>query len=91
LQGDAIPLGSRIIAVCDAFDAMTSRRPYQDVMETATALKELRATAGTQFDPRVVDALCEEVEAWLMGAHQDSQLGPPASVPVSASLTATLK
>ena len=91
LAGDAIPLGSRIIAVCDAFDAMTSQRPYQSVMETATALKELRASAGTQFDPRVVEALCEEVEAWLMGSHEDSQLGAPASVPVSASLTAALK
>ena len=91
LAGEAIPLGSRIISVCDAFDAMTSQRPYQGVMETATALKELRASAGTQFDPRVVDALCEEIEARLMGAHQDSELGPPASLPVAASLTASLK
>ncbi len=91
LAGEAIPLGSRIISVCDAFDAMTSQRPYQGVMETATALKELRAGAGTQFDPRVVDALCEEIEARLMGAHQDSELGPPASLPVAASLTASLK
>jgi diguanylate cyclase (GGDEF)-like protein len=91
LAADAIPLGSRIIAVCDAFDAMTSQRPYQGLMETASALKELRAGAGSQFDPRVVDALCEEIEAHLMGAHQDSELGPPASVAVGDSLTAALK
>jgi len=48
LAGDDIPLGARIITVCDAFHAMTSQRPYQGVMETATALKELRAGSGSQ-------------------------------------------
>jgi diguanylate cyclase (GGDEF)-like protein len=91
LAGEAIPLGSRIIAVCDAFDAMTSQRPYQSVMETATALKELRASAGTQFDPRVVGALCDEVEAHLMGAHVDSALGAPGSVAVGATLSTALE
>jgi two-component system, cell cycle response regulator len=56
LAGDAIPLGSRIIAVCDAFDAMTSDRPYRDRMTEHEALDELRRCAGVQFDPRVVEA-----------------------------------
>ena len=46
LAGEAIPLGSRIISVCDAFDAMTSQRPYQGVMETATALRSCARAAA---------------------------------------------
>jgi len=60
LRGEEIPLGSRIIFVCDAFDAMTSQRPYQSQRSTAEALAELRRCAGTQFDPDVVEAFCEE-------------------------------
>jgi diguanylate cyclase (GGDEF)-like protein len=53
-----IPLGARVIAVCDAFDAMRSSRPYRAPMSVEGALAELRRCAGTQFDPTVVDALC---------------------------------
>ena len=56
LAAEEIPLGSRIISVCDAFDAMTSARPYRDAIEAAAALAELRRCAGTQFDRRVVNA-----------------------------------
>jgi diguanylate cyclase (GGDEF)-like protein len=56
LAGDEIPLGARIIAVCDAFDAMTSDRAYRSAMPNADALEELRTCAGSQFDARVVDA-----------------------------------
>jgi HD-GYP domain-containing protein (c-di-GMP phosphodiesterase class II) len=56
LRGDAIPLGASIIAVCDAFDAMVSERPYRSAMAVGAALDELHNCAGTQFDPRVVDA-----------------------------------
>ncbi len=55
LQADAIPLGSRIVAVCDAFDAMTSGRPYSAARTPGEALDELRRCAGTQFDPAVVE------------------------------------
>ena len=58
LGGEAIPLGARIVAVADAFDAMTSDRPYRAAVSHAEALAELRRCAGTQFDPAVVDAFC---------------------------------
>lgn len=61
LQGVQIPLGSRIIAVCDAFDAMTSNRSYRSAGTIEAAIAELRRCAGSQFDPRVVGALCEGV------------------------------
>jgi HD-GYP domain-containing protein (c-di-GMP phosphodiesterase class II) len=52
----AIPLAARIVAVCDAYDAMITERPYQRAMGAASALQELRRCAGTQFDPDVVEA-----------------------------------
>ncbi|MGI8749815.1 MAG: HD-GYP domain-containing protein [Thermoleophilaceae bacterium] len=58
LTGTEIPLGSRIVAVADAFDAMTSDRPYSPPRTPERALRELRDCAGTQFDPVVVDAFC---------------------------------
>jgi HD-GYP domain-containing protein (c-di-GMP phosphodiesterase class II) len=56
LAGQEIPLGSRVIAVADAFDAMTSDRPYRNGMSTQVAIEEVRRGSGTQFDPRVVSA-----------------------------------
>jgi diguanylate cyclase (GGDEF)-like protein len=56
LAGDEIPLAARIVFVCDAFDAMTSDRSYRAPMTHGLALAELRACAGTQFDPAVVEA-----------------------------------
>ena len=56
LRGEEIPIEARIMAVADAFDAMTSSRPYRKPMPEEEALAELRAAAGSQFDPRVVAA-----------------------------------
>ena len=56
LAGDAIPLGARVIAVCDAFDAMISNRSYSSASTIDDALAELDRCAGTQFDPAIVDA-----------------------------------
>jgi two-component system cell cycle response regulator len=56
LAGADIPLGSRIISVCDAFDAMTSHRPYAVALVPEDALRELFRCAGTQFDAEVVEA-----------------------------------
>jgi diguanylate cyclase (GGDEF)-like protein len=58
LAGENIPLGSRIIAVCDAYHAMTSDRVYRPGISTDAALDELKRHAGTQFDATVVDAFC---------------------------------
>jgi two-component system cell cycle response regulator len=58
LAGSEIPLAARIIAVCDAYSAMTSDRPYRRALAQADAIAELRACAGTQFDPSVVEAFC---------------------------------
>ena len=58
IAGDEIPLGARIVSVCDAYDAMTSERPYQRSLTPVDALEELRRCAGTQFDPAVVEAFC---------------------------------
>jgi diguanylate cyclase (GGDEF)-like protein len=61
LRLDEIPISARIIAVVDAFDAMTHDRPYRRAMPVADAVAELRRNAGTQFEPRVVDALAVAV------------------------------
>jgi diguanylate cyclase (GGDEF)-like protein len=61
LSGARIPLEARIIAVADAFAAMTSERPYRMPVATAEALAELQRCAGTQFDPAVVSAFAAEV------------------------------
>jgi HD-GYP domain-containing protein (c-di-GMP phosphodiesterase class II) len=59
LAGSAIPVEARIVACCDAFNAMTTDRPYRAALPLAEALGELRAHRGTQFDPAVVDALLD--------------------------------
>jgi diguanylate cyclase (GGDEF)-like protein len=61
LAGDQIPLGARIIAVCDAFTAMTAPRPYAAQLTVPQAIAELRQCAGTQFDTTVVEVLSELV------------------------------
>jgi putative nucleotidyltransferase with HDIG domain len=57
LAGDAIPLGARIFAVADTFDAMTSNRPYRKALPLAEALQEIQNESGRQFDPQVVQVL----------------------------------
>ena len=54
LAGEAIPLGARIITICDAFDAMTHERPYRSARSGAEALAELREGAGVRYDPTLV-------------------------------------
>jgi diguanylate cyclase (GGDEF)-like protein len=78
LAGDAIPLGSRIVAVCDAFHAMTSPRPYRPAIPVDDALAELKACAGTQFDPTVVAAFFEEIST-LGPRYGGKALGQAAS------------
>jgi HD-GYP domain-containing protein (c-di-GMP phosphodiesterase class II) len=61
LAGEEIPVPARLFAVCDAYDAMTSDRPYRLRLDAATVEHELRSGAGTQFDPAAVDAFLELV------------------------------
>jgi HD-GYP domain-containing protein (c-di-GMP phosphodiesterase class II) len=61
LGGNRIPLASRIIAVCDAYHAMTSRRPYRPALGSAAAMCELWAGVGSQFDPDIVAQLAAVV------------------------------
>ena len=95
LQGDEIPLISRIIAVADAYNAMTSGRPYRDAMPSRVARLRLAQAVGSQFDTTVVAAfeaiLAQASEAYLCGARADfaveaqrhSQLTPAVAVGVA--------
>jgi HD-GYP domain-containing protein (c-di-GMP phosphodiesterase class II) len=65
LRGEAIPLGARMVAIADAFEAMTSHRPYQAIRTPTQALEELGRCAGTQFDPVLVDHFCTALAADL--------------------------
>ncbi len=56
LKGDDIPLSGRIVCVADAYDAMTTNRPYQQARTPSAALAEIQRNSGTQFDPRIVEA-----------------------------------
>jgi HD-GYP domain-containing protein (c-di-GMP phosphodiesterase class II) len=86
LAGEQIPLASRIVFVCDSFDAMISERPYGEVMTEADALQELRRCAGTQFDPYVVEAFIAE----HLARHETQiDTGAPIAAP-QANLGATV-
>lgn len=61
ISGEQIPIGARIIAVVDAFDAMTTTRPYREALPQAEAAAVLRRERGRQFDPRVVDAFLDSL------------------------------
>ena len=77
LSGEDIPFESRIIAVADAFEAMTGERPYRETLTTEQAVAELTALAGTQFDASCVRAVAEIVGAGVPAA-------PPAWSPAAA-------
>ena len=55
LTGENIPLGARIISIADAFDTMTTPRPYRNPVSREKALEELKRCSGTQFDPELVE------------------------------------
>jgi ribonuclease P protein subunit RPR2 len=71
IAGEEIPLGARVFAVADTLDAMTSDRPYRKALSWAAAAREIRAEAGRQFDPRVVEAFLDS-EARLHAICRDA-------------------
>jgi HD-GYP domain-containing protein (c-di-GMP phosphodiesterase class II) len=72
VSGVRVPVEARIILVVDAFDAMTSNRPYGRVLTTEEALAELRAHAGTQFDPKLVEAMHDAYRGGLLDERRRS-------------------
>ncbi len=80
LKGEAIPLGARVLAVADTYDAMITDRPYRKRLSQETAVAELRSLAGVQFDPQAVEAFCRVLQ------RKDAHRG--ASAPVDQTPTA---
>jgi len=70
LKDGEIPLGSRIFAVADAFDAMTSDRPYRRALDWRKAREEIVNNSGVQFDPKVVEAFLKCLDAWKKGLEE---------------------
>jgi HD-GYP domain-containing protein (c-di-GMP phosphodiesterase class II) len=90
LMGEEIPLAARIVFCCDAYSAMTTDRPYRRAMNHEAAIAELRDNAGSQFEPRIVDAVVTAVEKGLVDtteAYSDAVRAVLAThPPASASL-----
>jgi len=83
LRGEAIPVGARIFAVADAFDAMTSDRPYRKGMSCERAREELKRCAGTQFDPRIVEAFLAMPEELWGNLRREVELAPAGTFGVT--------
>jgi diguanylate cyclase (GGDEF)-like protein len=76
--GEDIPLGARIICICDAFDAMTSERSYKEPVRVEDALAELRRCAGSHFDPQLVDLFVALIEDRRLGRESPRESPSPA-------------
>jgi HD-GYP domain-containing protein (c-di-GMP phosphodiesterase class II) len=72
LLGEEIPLAARIVFCCDAYSAMTTNRPYRTAMPRSDAIAELRANAGSQFEPRIVESLIKVLDETEEVAHSYS-------------------
>ena len=95
LRGNEIPLGARIVAIADAYDAMVHDRPYKRSVTHEAAIAELRRHSGTQFDPELVDLFCDlyasqapepdqtilalNAAANAHGQHRQTVIVPPAT------------
>ncbi len=92
LDGEDIPMASRICLACDAYDAMTTDRPYRARLSYREAVGELRRGAGRQSDPRVVNALLEVLRLHPLSAPaaaENLRLGAVEGVHVSSGPTTT--
>jgi putative two-component system response regulator len=74
LRGEEIPIGARIITIVDAFDAMTTDRPYRAALSEAETMRRLREARGTQFDPEMLDIFLKLVET---GVISPDRVGAP--------------
>ena len=83
LSGEEIPIGARVIAVCDAFDAMVSLKPWRMPLDPTVASNELRRCASTQFDPWLVGLFCEYV--YPQAGEWAGERGAGAPVPAKRS------
>ncbi len=70
LEGESIPLEARIFSVVDAYDAMTSDRPYRKAMSPEEALAEIKRNSGSQFDPHVVKAFSNVIDRLQPAEHR---------------------
>lgn len=86
LRGGDIPLGARIVAVADAFDAMTTPRPYRLPLTWEVAIEEIRQGCGTQFDPEVVSAFLRCVEEGLPVRRADNCRNANLMMPAGRSI-----
>jgi HD-GYP domain-containing protein (c-di-GMP phosphodiesterase class II) len=92
LKGDDIPLGARIFAVVDAYDAITSYRPYRKAQPHRKAVEEIVRNSGVQFDPDVVRAFLEsEKQGLLEERHGDGRRTPEPAADVQTPATAPLR
>ena len=91
LAGEQIPIAARIVFACDAYNAMTTDRPYRAAMTREAAVAELRANTGNQFDPRCVTALVKVVEQGVpvTVTTSDAVRAVLAGAPVAQSAGAT--
>jgi HD-GYP domain-containing protein (c-di-GMP phosphodiesterase class II) len=92
LRGEAIPIGARIFAVADTFDAMTSNRHYRKALPLDVTVDELRRHSGTQFDPAVVEVVEELAEVMLANRRPDTHGEPfPTAAAEAAHGTPTMR
>jgi two-component system cell cycle response regulator len=89
LAGAAIPLAARIVAACDAYQAMTTDRVYHAARTTPDAIAELQRNAGSQFDPAVINALCEHLSNAPPPRTKPVQRDDGRHVPVQPNATAS--
>ncbi len=78
ISGEEIPLGARVIAVADAFDTMTTDRPYRTAMSDEAAIREISRCSGSQFDPMVVNAFMRSIGASRVPGLRETLLQPAA-------------
>ena len=83
IKGQDIPIEAKISAVADAYDAMTSNRPYRDAISHEAAIEEIKKVAGLQFDPNVVDKFVQMVEEF--GCDRDALITPTKEISISVA------